>query len=94
MQFTLLPETRYNFCDIYGKKFRATVIEVYCRTPSPNEHFSHNTEDLNRLILKHYEHADGTRMDGTLSMPYEWIVKAEILNDVLLPSDILLEINA
>jgi hypothetical protein len=39
-------------------------------------------------------------MGGTVSMPYDWIVKAETLDDilrddtVLLPSDILLEINA
>jgi hypothetical protein len=90
MKFILHPDTRYNFCDINGKKFRATVIDVLCR----------ETSDYKTLRLKHYEHAYGIRMGGTVSMPYDWIVKAETLDDilrdddVLLPSDILLEINA
>lgn len=84
MQFTLLPETRYNFCDIYGKKFRATVFAIYCREAS----------DYKTLCLKHYEHADGTPMGGMVSIPYDWIAKADALDDdVLLPSEILLEIN-
>ena len=90
MQFTLRLETRYNFCDIHGKKFRATIIDVLCREAS----------DYKTLRLKHYEHANGTRMDGMVTIPYDWIVKAETLDDilrdddVLLPSEILLEINA
>ena len=90
MQFTLRLDTRYNFCDIYGKKFRATVFAIYYREAS----------DYKTLCLKHYEHADGTPMGGMVSIPYDWIAKAETLedilrdDDVLLPSEILLEINA
>jgi hypothetical protein len=48
--------------------------------------------------MKHYEHAYGTRMNGMVTMPYDWIEKADTLDDVLkgeicLPSEILLEID-
>lgn len=90
MNITIRPNTRYYFQDIYGKKFRATAIGVLCREAS----------DYKTLILKHYNHENGNRMDGMVTMPYDWIVKAETLEDilrddrVLLPSDILLVINA
>lgn len=95
MNFILRPDTRYNFCDINGKKFRATVIEVLTSKP-----FNNYLPEYKTLRLKHYDHEDGTKMGGTVSMPYDWIVKAETLDDilrddnVLLPSEILLEINA
>jgi hypothetical protein len=48
--------------------------------------------------MKHYEHAYGTRMNGMVTMPYDWIEKADTLDDVLkgdicLPSEFLLEID-
>jgi hypothetical protein len=94
MKFILRQDTRYNFCDINGKKFRATVIEVLTSKPFNNDQSEYKT-----LRLKHYVHENGSKMNGTVSMPYNWIVKADTLEDilrddnVLLPSEILLEIN-
>ena len=84
----LLPNRRYLFTQTNGETFRATVIDVLCRESS----------DYKTLRLKHYERADGTRMNGMVTMPYDWIEKADTLDDVLkgeicLPSEILLEID-
>jgi hypothetical protein len=86
----ICPETRYHFIDIYGKKFSATDVEVHLGTPHPSPHFSRNPEDYRRLILKNYEHADGTRNGGTVNMPYDWIVKADV---VLSSSEIFLDVD-
>lgn len=84
----LLPNRRYLFTKTNGKTFRATVIDVLCRESS----------NYKTLRLKHYEHADVTRMDGMVTMPYDWIERADTLDDILkgkicLPSEILLEID-
>lgn len=82
----LLPNRRYLFTQTNGETFRATVIDVLCRESS----------DYKTLRLKKYEKS--ARMNGMVTMPYDWIEKAETLDDVLkgeicLPSEILLEID-
>ena len=82
----LLPNRRYLFTQTNGETFRATVIDVLCRESS----------DYKTLRLKKYEQR--TRMNEMVTMPYDWIEKAETLDDILkgkncLPSEILLEID-
>ena len=85
----LLPNRRYLFTQTNGETFRATVIDVLCRESS----------DYKTLRMKHYEHAYGTRMNGMVTMPYDWIERADTLDDILrkevviLPSEILFEID-
>jgi len=82
----LYPNSRYLFTTKNGDKFRATVIDVVSRESS----------NYKTLRLKKYEQKN--RMDGMVTMPYDWIERADTLDDILkfqicLPFEILLEID-
>lgn len=74
------------------RKFRATVIDVL-----RNEHNNYKTLRVNNFV---YENGDKL-LSAMVTIPYDWIEKAESLEDILgenlkdviLPSEILLEID-
>ena len=91
--FFLHPEIRYHFRDKDGKTFTATVIKVHFGTPHPSPHFRNHPEDYRRLFLKNYEDANGIRTGGTVSMPYDWIVEANVTDEVLSSSEICIDVD-
>jgi hypothetical protein len=95
MELNLRPDSRYLFQTkekTIINNFRATVIDVLC---SENNNYK-------TLRVKNLVYENGVRLVSTMvTIPYDWIEKAEILKDILgenlnniiLPSDILLEID-
>uniref|UniRef100_A0A6C0IGC3 Uncharacterized protein n=1 Tax=viral metagenome TaxID=1070528 RepID=A0A6C0IGC3_9ZZZZ len=95
MELNLRPNFRYLFQTkekTIINNFRATVIDVLC-----NESNNYKT-----LRVKNLVYENGNKLvSGMVTIPYDWIVKAETLEDILgekiknviLPSDILLEID-
>jgi len=86
----LRPNSRYLFTKKNGKKFRATVIDVLCRESS----------DYKTLRLQKYEYGNGgNKIEGIVTIPYDWIKRANTLDDILrkkfviLPPEILFEID-
>jgi hypothetical protein len=66
------------------------VIDILCRESS----------DYKTLRLQKYEDGNGgNRIEGIVTMPYDWIERADTLDDILrkevviLPSEILFEID-
>ena len=96
MELNLRPGFRYLFHtkeNIEKEDFRATVIDVLC-----NENSNYKTLRLEKFI---YE--NGVKLNSLMvTMPYDWIETAKTiedilgknLKDVILPSEILLEIDS
>jgi hypothetical protein len=95
MELNLRPDSRYLFQTkekTIINNFRATVIDILC-----NENNNYKT-----LRVKNLVYENGVKLISTMvTIPYDWIEKAETLEnilgenlkDLILPSEILLEID-
>ncbi len=95
MELNLRPNSRYLFQTkekTIINNFRATVIDVLCN----------DTNKYKTLRVKNLVYKNGDKLVSTMvTIPYDWIEKAETLEDILgekikdviLPTDILLEID-